>query len=239
MNTRATTSRFRASGKAILARAGATILALGLALPAAAHAQAAAPAPAPAPAPAAARAPAAVRAQAARAVPGAGNAEGARSTAGAAASPVMDALRQVSQRYEANLVGSAKEMPADKYGYKPTAQQRTFGALMLHVARSNEFFCSSISGQPQPKGAQLEPTSPKDALVNALEKSFNYCTNVLSKVNDSELDAQVPFFGNRKVTRATAVMGLAEDWADHYGQAAMYLRLNGMLPPSAQRRGGM
>lgn len=154
-------------------------------------------------------------------------------------SPVMNALRQVSPEYQRNLVGSAEEMPADKYGYKPTAQQRTFGALMLHVAMSNEFMCSSISGQPQPKAAQLEPTSPKAQLVARLKESFSYCTDVLAKVNDSGLDQQVPFFGNRKVTRATAVMGLAEDWADHYGQAAMYLRLNGMLPPSAQRRGGM
>jgi uncharacterized damage-inducible protein DinB len=154
-------------------------------------------------------------------------------------SPVMDALRQVSQRFQQNLVGSAKEMPADKYSYKPTDKQRTFGALMLHVAMSNEFMCSAISGQPQPKGAQLSATSPKDALVTRLEKSFSYCSEVLAKVNDSGLDQQVPFFGNRKVSRATAVLGLAEDWADHYGHAAMYLRLNGMLPPSAQRRGGM
>jgi uncharacterized damage-inducible protein DinB len=161
----------------------------------------------------------------------------ARAQNAQAPNPVMSALRQVSQRYEQNLVGSAKEMPADKYSYKPTAQQRTFGALMLHVAMSNEFMCSSISGQPQPKSAQLEPTSPKDALVTRLEKSFAYCTNVLAKVDDGGLDQQVPFFGNRKVSRATAVMGLAEDWADHYGQAAMYLRLNGLLPPSAQRRG--
>jgi hypothetical protein len=27
---------------------------------------------------------------------------------------------------------------------------------------------------------------------------------------------------------------LASGWADHYGAAAMYLRLNGILPPSAQ-----
>jgi hypothetical protein len=27
---------------------------------------------------------------------------------------------------------------------------------------------------------------------------------------------------------------LAVDWADHYSTAASYLRLNGILPPSAQ-----
>jgi hypothetical protein len=26
------------------------------------------------------------------------------------------------------------------------------------------------------------------------------------------------------------------DWADHYSQEANYLRLNGLVPPTAQRR---
>jgi hypothetical protein len=46
----------------------------------------------------------------------------------------------------------------------------------------------------------------------------------------------VLFFGGRKATRARAVIALAQDWADHYAQAAMYLRLNGILPPSARPR---
>jgi hypothetical protein len=27
------------------------------------------------------------------------------------------------------------------------------------------------------------------------------------------------------------------DWADHYGASAMYLRLNGILPPTAKKSG--
>jgi hypothetical protein len=27
------------------------------------------------------------------------------------------------------------------------------------------------------------------------------------------------------------------DWADHYSQTAIYLRMNGQLPPTAKRRG--
>jgi len=211
MSTRVATSRFRAPVTAAV-RAGAAILAVSLALPPAAHAQTAGNSPAMGPGPTA---------------------------SSDAASPVMNAVRQVSQRYQRNLVGSAEEMPADKYAYKPTPQQMSFGQLMLHVATSNEFMCSSISGQPQPKEPQLDPTSPKAQLVARLKESFSYCADALAKVDDGGLSQQVPFFGNREVTRATAVMGLAEDWADHYGQAAMYLRLNGMLPPSAQRRHGM
>jgi hypothetical protein len=34
--------------------------------------------------------------------------------------------------------------------------------------------------------------------------------------------------------RAMGVFFLVGGWADHYGAAAMYLRLNGILPPTAQ-----
>jgi hypothetical protein len=30
-------------------------------------------------------------------------------------------------------------------------------------------------------------------------------------------------------------LALASGWADHYAAAAQYLRLNGILPPSAQK----
>jgi hypothetical protein len=37
------------------------------------------------------------------------------------------------------------------------------------------------------------------------------------------------------LTRASAMIALTNDFADHYSAAAMYLRLNGLLPPTAQQ----
>jgi hypothetical protein len=36
-----------------------------------------------------------------------------------------------------------------------------------------------------------------------------------------------------KGTRAFAIIAFTNDWADHYSSSAMYLRSNGMLPPTA------
>jgi hypothetical protein len=41
-------------------------------------------------------------------------------------------------------------------------------------------------------------------------------------------------FGNRPASRAAAFIGLSGSWSDHYATEAIYLRLNGILPPSAQ-----
>src|SRR6266436_3079275 len=42
-------------------------------------------------------------------------------------------------------------------------------------------------------------------------------------------------FGGKQVTRAWLSLILAGSWADHYAEAAMYLRLNGVLPPTAKK----
>jgi hypothetical protein len=157
----------------------------------------------------------------------------------AAQNPVMDSVRQIMKRQQSNLIGAAQEMPAEKYGFRPTPQQMTFGTLVMHVAESNDFLCSRIGGVEEPKQGKikLKDTDPKDKLVSALKSSFDYCTSALSKVNDSALGTQVKLWGGRQMAKAGAAVGLTDDWADHYSQAAMYLRLNGMLPPSAKHKG--
>jgi len=48
---------------------------------------------------------------------------------------------------------------------------------------------------------------------------------------------EVALWGGRKATRAAALIALTNDWADHYAMAAIYLRLNGLLPPTAKGSG--
>ncbi|HLK31647.1 MAG TPA: DinB family protein [Terriglobales bacterium] len=155
-----------------------------------------------------------------------------------AQNPVMDSVRQTMQRQEKNLIGAAQEMPTDKYTFHPTPQQMTFGMLVMHIAESNDFLCSRIGGVEAPKQGKvkLEATDPKDKLVSALKSSFDFCTSALSKVNDSDLGTQVKVWGGHEMSKAGAAIGLTNDWADHYSQAAVYLRLNGLLPPSAKKK---
>ena len=76
----------------------------------------------------------------------------------------------------------------------------------------------------------------KDQLVAAVKASFNFCSEALAKMDDSKLGDDVELFGGRHFPRAMGALGLAGGWADHYGAAAMYLRLNGILPPTAQAK---
>ena len=150
-------------------------------------------------------------------------------------SPVTSVVREILPRQEKNLVGAAEEMPAGKFGYKPTEQQMTFAHLILHIIGSNYHLCSTIGDAAEVKASvPLKEADGKEKLVAALKASFDFCNTTLTKVDDSKLGDEVELFGGRKGPRAFALIALTNDWADHYSSAAMYLRLNGLLPPTAQ-----
>jgi uncharacterized damage-inducible protein DinB len=148
--------------------------------------------------------------------------------------PVSNAVRKILERRSKIMIAAAEEMPADKYSFRPTPAQMTFGHLVMHMAGSNNFLCSSIAGTAAPADEKLTETDSKEKLVAALRASFDYCTQALAKMDDSNLGEQVPFFGGNKISRAGAMIILTDDFYDHYSMAAIYLRLNGLVPPSAQ-----
>ena len=61
--------------------------------------------------------------------------------------PVSDTVRAMLGGRAKNLTAAAEAMPADKFSYKPTEEQMTFGALAEHIAKANNFFCSKLTGQ--------------------------------------------------------------------------------------------
>jgi len=158
------------------------------------------------------------------------------------ANPISDAVREQAARAAKNLVASAELMPADRYGYHPTDPQMTFGQLVVHVVQTNMALCSGIAGTASPMPPdelmKLSAAQSKDALVNLVKRSFDYCSDALSKATDARLADEVSVFGRRSgQSRAAAMVTIAADWADHYSTAASYLRQNGILPPTAKPTG--
>jgi hypothetical protein len=164
---------------------------------------------------------------------------GLTGTAGAqsapAAAPVADAFRSIAQREGRNIVAAAEEMPGEKYGFKPTPAQMSFGEVVAHLIAGNDYLCSQVSGVAAPKRNELPKGASKDELVGRLRETFDFCESALGKVTDASLGAKVPLYGDNAVTLAAAMLSTAQEWAGHYSQMAVYLRLNGRLPPTARR----
>jgi uncharacterized damage-inducible protein DinB len=153
----------------------------------------------------------------------------------AAANPVVWSAKMLYQRDANNMIAAAEEMPADKYSYHPTPDQWTFGKLVSHVAQSNGGLCGALSGTTAPAAVQVSETASKAELVAGLKASFDFCGPALDGLTDAKLRETITVF-HRTMPRAMALVLLPADLADHYSQMAAYLRLNGMLPPSAQPR---
>jgi hypothetical protein len=154
--------------------------------------------------------------------------------AGPTKDPVATSLRTLLPRSRNNVLGAITAMPADKFNYKPTPDQMTFGHLVVHIVESNNSLCSKTADVPAPTVAELKDTDSKDKLLAAATASYDFCGDALSKMDDSKLGDSVELFGGRKSPRAMGALVLASGWADHYAAAAQDLRLNGILPPSAQ-----
>ena len=149
--------------------------------------------------------------------------------------PVSDAARQTLQNRAKNMPAAADEMPADKYSFKPTPQQETFGHMQLHIVQANNTLCSAVGGgTPAAEDKDLKDTDSKDKIVAAMKRSFDFCAKALESMDDSKLADAITVFG-RPGTKGAALLTMAGGWGDHYASQAMYLRLNGLLPPTAQK----
>jgi uncharacterized damage-inducible protein DinB len=149
--------------------------------------------------------------------------------------PISSALRDILPGRQKNTIAAVEAMPADKFNYKPTADQMTFGHLVDHMVEANYLLCSKAADVPAPKVEEAKDTDAKDKLVAALKTSFDFCADALSKMDDSKLGEMTAGMGPQPLSRARFALGIASSWADHYAEAAMYLRLNGVLPPTAKK----
>ena len=152
-----------------------------------------------------------------------------------AKNPISTVVRAALQRQSKNLTEAADEMPAAKYSYKPTPEQMSFAHLVLHMAHSNYDLCSQLADVGPHKPYDPTGKEGKDELVAALKESFAYCEKAVAAMDDSKMGDSIKGHHDEPEPRVWAAFALTNDWADHYSEAAMYLRLNGMLPPTAKK----
>ena len=147
------------------------------------------------------------------------------------------------QRMKQTMMGIGDAMPENQFDYASTPEQRTFGEQILHVAGGNVmlmgFLGAEASGPTVDRGNTrtfgYTVTSKADVL-QALSDSFDYGEAALREFDDDSLLERVagpPFLGEpSRVRLVYFVIGHA--W-DIYGQMAVYLRLNGVVPPASRR----
>ena len=146
--------------------------------------------------------------------------------------------------FEAEMMGVAKAMPAEKYDFVPTADffkdgaatdfktVKGFGDMVKHVAQANYYYAGSFSGmKPSVDTKAIANLKSKDEIVAALAASFEFAHKAMASLTPQNAFESV----KGDDTRASLAAGLAAHGFDHYGQLVEYLRMNGIIPPASRK----
>jgi uncharacterized damage-inducible protein DinB len=138
------------------------------------------------------------------------------------------------QRATAEIIDVAEVMPENKYGYKPTPEVSSFSDQLVHVAGITQRFIDSAKGT---KSDSAHKAMTKAEVITLLKSTFQTAQDLISPLTDAQLLEPVKFpFGDRTVTRATFWQGSLYQIRNHHGQLVVYLRMNGIVPPTTARR---
>jgi len=127
-------------------------------------------------------------------------------------------------------VAVAQAMPADKYTFRPHPESMTFGELMLHIASTNYAFCAGLKDSDTPQSAAPAATD-KDAVVKFLAASFDYCSAIIPNLTKVQL-GQAHNSPDGRLPGREVLLAMYIHVAHHRGQAEIYLRDQGIKPPS-------
>ena len=150
-------------------------------------------------------------------------------TAAAQGRSQEDVLEQLRTRWIASseyTVALAEQMSADKYLFRPTPEQMTFGEQLIHIADQNEMILRETWRLPPPEKRAVGRA--KADIVAPVREIGAFGLTLLQKAGPS------PSLSN--IASVLNGMMLALDHTTHHrGQLVVYLRLNGMTPPEYRR----
>lgn len=145
---------------------------------------------------------------------------------------------------EQEFVSLAEAMPESKFEFAPSKGEfknvRSFGKQIRHVAAVNYIVAGGLLGENPPFDAKLDDGPPeiktRAETLKFLKDSFAKAYQALQTINEQNVTEMVtnPFNPKGKIPRLG--LGTIFTWHgfDHYGQMAVYLRMNGTIPPASR-----
>jgi hypothetical protein len=148
---------------------------------------------------------------------------------------------------EKQIVDVAEAMPEDKFNFSPEGLSipgsdykgvRSFAVELKHVAASNWFIWSPLTGERLPEGLGDDGNGPanlktKAEIIKFLKDSYALGHRAAATLTTENM-LETP--GKSKSTRLRlAEFGVSHAY-DHYGQMVEYLRMNGIVPPASRAK---
>ena len=152
--------------------------------------------------------------------------------------------REISN-IEKQILDVADAMPEGKFTFSPESLNipgddfkgvRSFAVQLKHVATSNYYIWSALTGDKLPEGLGDDGNGPaniktKTEIIQFLKDSFALGHRAAATLTTQNM-LQTP--ERSKSTRLhLSEFGVAHAF-DHYGQMVEYLRMNGIVPPASR-----
>ena len=150
----------------------------------------------------------------------------------AQADPIAESIRGLYRPIRGHLIAAAENMPEAEYAFRPTAEVRTFGQIVGHLANTNYNFCSWAKAEQGPDRENFEQITDKARLIAALKASLEYCDPVYAGLTDTAAGERVRI-GTNDVARANPLIFNLTHSNEHYGNLVTYMRMKGLVPPSS------
>jgi DinB superfamily len=185
------------------------------------------------------------------AVRGAGQAPAAPAAGGAGGRqgqpPPAHLVEEVQRMFtplHANILRAAEQFPEDKYTWQPTPDVRSWARLIGHLVDDNNGACFMLAGVAERPAMVDTPNSvesgankkSKADLVALFRASVDLCVKAFAAVTPSNMTE--PSGGRGGSSKIGILMSNTSHTNEHYGNLVTYMRLQGLVPPSSQGRGG-
>lgn len=141
---------------------------------------------------------------------------------------VMLEFARFADIFGSRLVAAFDSIPATRYDYRPTPAQQTIGYIAQHLEDANYGLCERLGDLKHPRTSKdslpdtVKARWPKDTLVARLRGSLRFCDTAMERVGQLQSAALT-----------SSLLAFETDLAEHYSQISGYMRLLGMVPPSA------
>ena len=151
-----------------------------------------------------------------------------------AQNPLVQSLKSLFDVTKTNIMATAEIMDDEGYAFRPTAEVRTAGQILAHIADGQFSFCGSAAGEPNAAPENFEQTRTRRAeIIDALEQGFAYCERVFARTTDAGAVAAADFFGAPNTVAGILAFNSAHNY-EHYGNLVTYMRINGIVPPPSR-----
>lgn len=153
---------------------------------------------------------------------------------------MVTSLQAAYGTLKGNMTQAAEKMPEANYGFKPGSdpEQRTYGQWIGHQADNQFTNCAVMKGVSNPSPPQSnEKKTSKPELVKALATAFAFCDDAFAKLTDQSA-LQLVKQGEGETARGGVTSAMLAHGLESYGIVVVYLRANGIAPPTGGGGGG-